>query len=324
VSTFSQWWKAWDKDPKPKQFTYVCGTERVLVEEVVDSIVTALAPTPWNLTTMVVGDDAERSIWSEVDQYPLGPGYHVVVIRNAEKLKAWNILERFIASRTTNPKTFVILVSEEEKAPRQEVDRKQVIADHLTMLSARGQIIECSPFTQATAKHAVSWVQSKIDVRSGIAGHLLDRADGDLRLVRDVCVKVRVINAQVTLSTINAMLSERPRDSFSDALLALDKKTALMALERMDPADYSRTIGFLDARLDLAGLVHDMQARGATQGEMMQAAGNKNFLVPEVVPVAKHYDHKRRLRIRRLLAVCDEAIRGGQTDGTLEAVVALW
>jgi hypothetical protein len=143
-------------------------------------------------------------------------------------------------------------------------------------------------------------------------------------LVRDICQKLAVFPNEITISVVNALLVERPRDSFSDALLALDKKTALLALREISPEEYGRTLGLLDARLDLAGMVHDMQIEHHSPSEITRAAGSQAFLVKDIIPVSKHYDSKRRLAIRRILAIADEGYRSGQTVGILEAVVAFW
>lgn len=126
------------------------------------------------------------------------------------------------------------------------------------------------------------------------------------------------------MSAVNELLSEMPRDTFSDALVAIDKKTALLALERLTPSEYSRTLGMLDQRLDLAGMVHDLMLEHKTASEIARAAGNKNFLVPEIMKVAKHYDSKRRLEIRQVLALADETLRSGEHVGVLEVVVSQW
>jgi hypothetical protein len=123
---------------------------------------------------------------------------------------------------------------------------------------------------------------------------------------------------------VNAMLAERPRDSFADALLALDRKTALLAAEEVQPDDYGRTIGFLDSRLDLAGMVHDMVSEHRAPHEIARAAGSQAWLVPDIMKVAKHYSGKRRLAQRKILAVADEAYLGGQRVGILEMIVAAW
>lgn len=331
MSTFSQWRKSLEKNPDPRQITWLCGNERILVDDVVEHIKARLSPEPWNYKPMVAGEDSERLIWTEADQYPMGATPRLLIIRNAEKLKDWEKFESWIKARTHNPNTYLILVSNEERIPRTELTPeerrrggKAEVLPHIAAIGTKGHVIECRPYTNATAKHAIVWVQNKVRMREGIAAHLLNRANGDLRIVRDVCTKLAVFPDEITLSTINGMMMERPRDNFSDALLALDKRTALLALRDLQTADYSMTLGYLDARLDLAGTIHDMQVEHRPQTEIVKAVGSQGFLVKDIIGIAKHYDAKRRLTIRKMLALADEALRSGNTDGVLEAVVAFW
>jgi DNA polymerase III delta subunit len=331
IATFSNWWVAIQKKPEPRQITWLCGTERVLIDEVVDNIKNYLNPAPWNLTKHVVGEVPERQIWSDVNLYPSDAEPRLVIVRDAEKLKQKDRLIDFVTERTRNPLTYLIFVSNESslprKAPTQEQKNKRSkgdFEDYIDVLKGKGYAIECKPFTATTAKHAVMWVQSKAPMRDGIAGHLLNRSNGNLRLVRDVCEKLAVFPDDISLTTVNGMLTERPRDSFAEALLAMDKKTALLALREIQPGEYGRLIGLLDAQLDLAGMIHDMQLEHKTPSEMARAAGNRNFLVPDLIPVAKHYDPKRRLTIRRTLAMLDEAYRAGNRIGLMESLVVLW
>lgn len=321
-----------EKKPQPRQFTWICGTEQVLVEEIIEDIRRKLNPSPLNFLHFVVGEDKERLIWNEMDQYPSGQGKRLVIIRNAEALKNFSRLESFVRHRSTNPRTYVVFVSGEPRLPREPATEEQKrdkktppYVPHLLLFgSNKGYLIECRPYTNDTAKHAITWVKSKIPVRDGIAAHLLERANGDLRLVRDTCRKLRAFEGVIQLSTINMLLSERPRDDFADALLHMDKRTAHLALERLSPTEYSRTIGFLDARLDLAGVVHDMMTAHKTQQEISAAVGSQRFLVPEVMEVAKHYDVKRRSQIRTALSLADAALQEGQTVGVMELVIQYW
>lgn len=326
MSTFSQWWTAYQKSGTVKQFTWVCGTEHVLVEEIVQTIRAELSPAPWNFSQWVVGEDSERTIWADMAQYPIDKGRRLVVIRNAESLKSYERLTEFISNRTLNPRTYVVLVSGEDRLNRVEGpdEGKLQYAEHLAVFGSKGSLVECRPFTQDTARHAVAWVVSKTGMRDGVAGHLLERANGDLRLVRDTCEKLTVLDGHVSLANINAMLSERPRDTFANSLMALDRKTALLALARLSPNDYSRTLGLIESRVDLAGMVHDMTLQQKSPSEISRAAGDKRFLVSDLIPVAKHYDARRRLHIRRVLAMADEALRSGARVGVMEACVANW
>lgn len=331
MASFSQFRVSFAKDKGVRQITWVCGPEQVLIEDVVSSIKKRLNVAPWNYVPLVVGMDSERTVWAEIDQHPLDSGPRLVIIRNAERLKDWNRLIEFIKYRSMNPLTHIIFVSNDERSPRVAVapagkfqKATEEATPYIAAFSGKGYVIECKPYTAATVPHAVEWVKSKVKMRDGIAGYMLNRANGDLRLVRDMCTKLAVFPDEITLTTINLMLKERPRDSFSDALLALDKKTALLALRDLSPSDYSRTLGFLDARLDLAGMVHDMQMDHKTPSEMAMAAGNQNFLVKDIIPIAKHYDHKRRLQIRKTLALADDALRSGATEAVMESIVAFW
>lgn len=329
--SFNQWRMGLKKNPAPRQVTWICGSERVLVDDVVEYILDYLGPEPWNYVPLVVGEDSERTVWTAADQHPMGGSPRVLVIRNAEQLTQWDRFEHWVKNRTLNPRTYMVLISGEDKVPRIEPTpearrkgAKSEIVPHLAMLGTRGHVIECRPYTSATAKHSLEWVQSKVRMRDGVARHLLERADFDLRLVRDTCRKLAAFPSEITLSVVNALLIERPRDSFTDALLALDKKTALLALRDIDTSDYGRIIGLLDSRLDLAGTVHDMQVEHRSPTEMARALGAQAFLVKDIIKVAKHYDARRRLAIRKILASVDEAYRSGQTIGILEAVVAFW
>ena len=333
MTTFNQWMRGISKNPAPRQITWVCGEEQVLVDDVVAYVKRYLGPEPWNCVTLVVGEDSERAIWNAANQYPLGGSPRLVVIRNVDAMKDWDPFLLWIKHRSLNPRTHLVLISSEHKIPKTEPTPeerrrggKPESLPHIAAIGARGHVIECRPYTTATSKYSIEWVQSKVRMREGVAKQLLIRANFNLRLVRDVCVKLSVLppEMEITTSIINNMLTERPRDSFSDALLALDRKTALLALQEIQPDDYGRIIGLLDSRVDLASMVHDMMNEHRAPHEIARAAGPQAWLVPDIMAVAKHYNSKRRDQIRNLLAIVDEAYRGGQRTGILEMLVASW
>jgi DNA polymerase III delta subunit len=323
VSTFSQWWLAFKKNPTAKQITWVCGSEPVLVNEVVDLIRGVVHTDPVNTVYLDASVDSPRTIWNELRQYPFGnDAKRMTIVRGAEKLALDERFEQYIKDRGALPRNYVIFVSTEEQLRRKEEARG--LDDKLEYLKGRGSVIECRPFTNATAKHAVTWVKEKANIRGRVAEYMLNRATGDLRLVRDTLGKLAVVQGEISMRLVDEMFEERPDDTFLNALFAMDRKTALAALKEMPRSEYSRTVGLVDARLDLAGLVHDMLVEQKSSGEIAKAAGNKGFLVPEMLPVAKHYDKKRRLRIRQFLATIDGYTEFGVPDGALEALVAIW
>jgi DNA polymerase III delta subunit len=327
VTTWSQWFVAQQKEPKAKQVTFLCGSEPILIDEVVTHITTLLGVSPWNYVALVAGEDSDRVLWAELERHPIDQSFRLVVVRDAEKIKDRDRIEAWAKNKAANPKTYLVLISNEQRIPTVPAEKrgeKPSPEPHVAALARRGQVIECRPFTQATARHAITWVRSKVHMPENVAAHLLNRANGDLRLVRDTCVKLAVLDDSVSISVIDAMLSQRPRIDFREALLQRRKKDALFSLTRLAPEEYGRVLGQIDADLDLAGLVYDLTNQHATQGEIVRAAGKMAFLVPHMQPIAKHYDPKRRTALRRLLAVADEAVRGGERIGVMESLVAQW
>jgi len=323
LSTFSQWWLSFKKNPVAKQITWVCGSEPVLVDEVVDLLKGAITVDPINLVYLDARDDSPRHIWNELRQYPFGNNAtRLTIVRGAEELPLDENFTQYVKDRSALPRNYVIFISTEDQLRKKEETRS--LADALDYLKGRGSVIECRPFTVSTAKHAVTWVKEKADLRGRVAEYVLNRATGDLRLVRDTLNKLSVIDGEVSMRLVDEMFEARPDDTFLGALFALDRKTALASLREMPKSEYSRTIGLVDARLDLAGLVHDLMIEQKTSGEIARAAGNKGFLVPDMLPHAKHYDKKRRLRIRKYLATVDGYSEYGVPDGALEGLVAIW
>lgn len=324
--SFHQFRVAFAKNHIVRPVTWVCGPERVFVEQVVDMIRAAVAPSEFDAVNMTAGIDPERAIWAEVEQQPMS-GNRLVLVRAAEHLVQWARLDDFVRTRAQHPRTKVLLVSNLD-APMTVTHglgrgAEQELAPHLENLrNGKGHLIECRPLTQGSAQSAVAWVQSMVPVRTVIASHLLQRSNGNIRLVRDICVKLACFEGEVTISTVNELLAQRPRDEFSEAVIQRDKKSALLAAKHISPAEYGRVIGLVDAQVEFAGLLHDMQAARATPAEIAEAAGGRRFLIPFVMPYARAYGPKRRLQIRRVLAQADQAVRAGATVGVLESLVA--
>lgn len=324
MSTFSQWWTSFRKNPHPKQITWVCGTEPVLIDEVVDLIKSNIKVDAVNLEYLDAREVSARAVWNALRQYPFGNDVNrLTIVRGAEKLPLGDDFIQYVKDRGVLPRNYVIFVSSEPQLRKKE-EKGRAVVDALEFLKGRGTLIECRPFTQSTAKYAVEWVKEKANIRGRVAEYLLNRATGDLRLVRDTINKLSVVPGEISMRLVDEMFEARPDDSFLGALFALDRKTALQALKELPKSDYSRTIGLIDARLDLAGLVHDMLVQQRNGGEIAKAAGNMGFLVPDMLAVAKHYDKKRRLRIRKFLATIDSYTEYGVPEGALEALVALW
>ena len=327
MRTFSQWWKSFSTNKVVKQITWVCGDEPVLVDEVVNLITSSVHTDDLNYSVIDASELSPRAVWNELLQLPFGTqGARTSVVLHADGLLDTPQFESYVRSRGKFPRNYVIFVADSAALPREEVARgRGELVKPLLFLKTRGTLIECRAFTASSAKWAVEWVKSKGNIRGQVAVHLLNRATGDLRLVRDTLAKLELFPGEITIGVVNEILEDRPDDAFLDALFGLDKKTALAALKELPRDQHTRALGLVDARLELAGLVHDMLVERKSPGEIARAAGNKSFLVPDILPFAKYYDKKRRLRIRSVLAVLDEyTVDYSLPDGAMHALVASW
>ena len=329
MSTFSVWLQAYTKDPTPKRVIWVCGPERVLVDDVVSSTVRALDLRPWSEHRLVMGEDKEKDIWELAMQYPLELEDRVIVVHAAERIKDFSPLKNFLASARSNPTTHLIFVSNSDRAEKtpgnREEDIKPELLPHLKAIQSKGRIVECKKFTNATWKHAMAWIAARADVSPSVAKHILVRTNGDLRAVRDVCAKVAVI-PNATNQHINMLCDVMPTDTFADALMVLDRKTALAALGGMSDEEQTQALYDLNYRLEEARAVHDMIAERKTKAEIrgMLRSRGKAHLVDHLMDVSKYYNRKRGLEVRRVLDAAIRAHESGARGGVLESVIAVW
>lgn len=304
-----------------RRVTWVCGDQRVLVEEVVDTTRRLLAPGELDYVALHASDSAERDIWSHAVQYPLDAGANrMILIRDAQKLTRWDRLQRWMAATRQLPGVYLVFVSNESDLPYvMDGGKKAGLKPHAAMIKApRGSLVKCSTPNE---DDAVAWVQRHARMGDDVARHLLDRAGGDLGEVKDVCAKVSLFDGPATVSSVNALCRQRPGESFTDSLLALDKRQALLSIPSLTDSDFAMTIGLLDSRLDLLQALHRIHNSGQS---LWESSGINRYLARQYLPLARHYEPSRCVYRRRVLAVVDDVFRRGARDAVWEALVALW
>lgn len=304
-----------------RRVTWVCGDQRVLVEEVVDTIRRLLAPSALDYIPLYASESAEGHIWAEANQYPLNPGSNrLVLVRQAEKLTRWDRLQSWMTRTRQLPGVYLLLVSNETDLPYATAGGKRAgLKPHIAAIKApRGSLVKCSMPNEADA---LAWVQRRSQLDDAAARHLLTRCGGDLATAAAVCAKLAVFGGRASTATIDAMCTERPAASFVDSLLALNKKQALLAVPDLAEREAAMLIGLLDSRLDLLQALHRIHNSGQSLRDLN---GINPFLARQYLPIARHYEPSRCVYRRRVLAVIDDALRSGARDAVWEALVALW
>ena len=291
------------------------------MEEIVDATRTTLGVTDLDYLSFTAGSDPERDIWAAANQYPLTPGANrLILVRGAEKLTRWEPLEFWLTNSRKLPNTYLLFIAHELDFPYRIVDGKRTgLKAHVELIKTRGRIVRCAAPNETDA---VAWVRRRAPaLDDATARYLLQRTGGRLMPAAGVCAKLALFSGTVGRVTIDALADEAPAESFTDSLLALKKREALMAAQTLSEPEYPAVFGLLDSRLDtLAGLWR--ATRLGLSGRDIE--NTSPYLVRQYLPIAKHYDPKRCVYSRRVLAVCDEALKNGARVGVIEALVALW
>ncbi len=312
MATYQQWRRRADvKDIK--RVTYVCGVERVLVEEVVATTRRTLDVSEMNFVSFVVGESTERDIWSSAHQYPLDiDAKRLIVVRNAEKLRNWNSLVSWSDISRFIPAVYLLFVSNEKDLA--DASAKEIVAK-------RGSVVRCSTLNY---EDLTKWTQLRVPLDANGVRHLIQRSGGDLRTISNVAAKIAPLDKSVSLAVIDALCEQVPADSFSDLLILGDKKGALLALERLPEKDYSLVVGSLEYRIDAMSQIWAAVMAKQTVREISIARVVPPYLLTKFYGVAKDYSPSSVSYRRRVLAICDNALRSGVRESVLELLVALW
>jgi len=340
-----------------KRVTWVCGSERVLVEELVDLYRALVGASEMERSILVAGSDTDREVWAAVNQYPFQTGANrLVVVRDADRIKRWKPLKEWLSTTRQMPTNHILFVSSEPTLQYKPVEGggvdsrgkpKVELVAHLRWIAdaSNGALYECRkpaatvPVDSKTRRPVrsgppdiVLWVQRHVRADDKADAYLLQRVGGDLSRARAVCSKAQLFRGDLTEPVVDELAAEFLSDEdFADALLNLNKPRALLSLDQMSERDYSRTIGFLDSQLESLHRLNRALRQGARSNlELVSASGLDSFVVMRLRGVAKVYDYARVKHARRVLTVADDALRSGSIegagarDGVMESLIALW
>jgi DNA polymerase III delta subunit len=306
----------WNKKRQVKQLTWLCGSETTLVEEVIDHVRHTLAPSRLDFVVHQAGITRDREIWASASQYPLGAeASRLVLVRDAERIENWDPLETWILEKKSAPTVHLLLVFNEQDFNTER--------EAYALCRDNGSIIKCNTPNE---RDLLEWIMRRGPLDSVAGSYLLTRTGNDLGRAANVARKVQLFEGQAGADLIDALCAENIALDFVDLLVSLEKTKALVALEALSPAEYSRTIGLLDSRLDTLVKLHRLLRGHMT---VMDIARDVNrtvplFLARLLMPYARHYDAKRVLRCQQVMNIVDDSVRRGARIGAMESLVLLW
>jgi DNA polymerase III delta subunit len=319
VATFLQAKRLLDNDELKRAY-YLYGPDRILVEEIVDIIRAKVEPHPLDYVSLSAAEVKPRDIWAQLNQYPLDPLHHrLVIVRDAEKISKWDSYLDWINSRLI-PQVVAVFIDS-----RHDVD---TTVPHIERTVKSGRLVKCGPLNDDDAIEYLKTISP--DILSEDAAYLLERTGGSLYKASYAVRKANLlIEAGAGFKGMPPKLTDRlvensPSEDFVDALTALDKPRAFTAAQAVDPNDVSMAIGGLDYRLDLLAILNRAVKRQQTIRDIMTSTRVPAFMIKRLYPHVKHYGREEVRARYKVLALVDSQVQQGAREGVLEVLVSLW
>jgi DNA polymerase III delta subunit len=319
MATYGQW----ARSREMRRVAWACGSEPVLVEEVVSEARSRSA----DCVTLVAGDVPESDIWAVVSSPLADPsGSQLVIVRSAERLKRWDSLAPLLSARDLDA-VRVVFVSGEPRLSQVRGEEKPVLAPHLALLrdSRAGQLVECrAPDDwRDPPEWLQDWASRQLGGTSREAGnYLLAVTGGSVAEAAAVGSKIRLAGLQPTAQIMSALAGRA--FSFTESLICGRRREAMVAAADMTPEELGRAIGQLASRLDVLAALRLAGEKRLDARETAVKLGVPHFLQLRYREPARSYSAARVASCRSLLAAADDAWRSGESAGVGEFVAALW
>lgn len=313
----------WAKRREARRLTWVCGTEPVLVEDVVAAVCASVS----GRISLAAGTDREADIWAALSSPLADPGGSVaVIVRDAHKLRSWDQLPAVVVSRELDA-VKAVFVSGEARLAQVAGEDKPSLAPHLAVLrdSRSGQLVECR--LPDDWRQTPDWITEWADRQLGgagpvMAGFLLAVCGGRLEEALAVAAKLRMAGLPPRRELISALADLAA--SFTESLITGRLREALAAAASLSREDTGRAIGLLASRLDVLAALHTAAAQRLDARDTAVKLGVPQFLQVRYKGVSGAYGAARVASCRTALALADEAWRSGATVGLAEFVAVLW
>lgn len=311
MSFYSQW----IKDTKLSSVVWVCGSEQVLIDEVVSYVKSS-----WMLNDMnfsIIDARQSSNVWDELWQRPLMEDFpRLVLVLNAQELTDLTPMKSWLSEfKTSFPQTTVCFVSEDDAPP--EVD---------FLKPPKVTVVRCS---RLSVEDSVKWVKRQTPLSERSARLLLDHVAGSLEDAKQVCDKInRALDVSsllnLTSEQIKAFISETPSD-FVDALMCLDKERALTTVSLLSMDERYKVVSTLEFRLSqLAKLQRLLKREKLTGQALSKIPGIPYPVVKDLLLCVKFYNDSRIIACRQQLTLADHYHNQGVYSGVLESLIALW
>jgi len=230
-------------------------------------------------------------------------------------------LQAWLKERRSNPRTYLLFVSQEKASPLQYQKSTREVPEHIEWIQHSGHVIRCK---QMSLDDLTWWAKTLAPLSDATADYLATRTAGNAQQLKSVCRKLVLFEGTPSTKVINELCTESPLEDFVDLLMLFQRREALAIADFLSVEDYHGVMSLLDYRLTVMSRLHWAVRMELSRREISALPDVPYFLADRFMLVAKYYDAARCRHRRHVVAVLDEALSSGAQEGILESLVALW
>lgn len=311
MASFAQW-KSYSKSGKnPPQIIWVCGDYPSLTEEVVSDYRAWTEVPTYDVHFFHLFNKNE--VLQKLNTQSFSDTGKIIILRNAEQVSDWSFLKPWLASKIDNK---LVLLSGDKDLPKEKSSEgKWEVTEYIKLIQKSGYVVKCSSMTN---EQITSWFLDKIKISKSMADYAVSRAGGDVKLLRDVTLKLKTVPASaISPAVINGIMQESTTLELSEGIFFRRKPLNLTGQE--NPLEL---VNRLSRKLDTLNKIV-ISGEKTTNG-ISEKTGISPFVVKSYLPVREWYSHQRVERLRRLLTLIESYAIVGATDGLVEALTANW
>jgi DNA polymerase III delta subunit len=288
----------------------VCGEDKALVADV---LTTELAYRPIRDLDFVEfdGKDPIGDIMGALNQYAKD-GFRVVVIYNADELKAWGPIIEWMTGPQMKETTLICVGNDIRPNTKDQRFRPFI---------EKGRFVECKPLSEEQLCTHI--------VRTGrftkeAAQLLIDRVGGSTSRVFNEMRKLEYLPGAIDVATVKAYVTATESERFVEALFESDKPLAMKIAASVDADEFNYLVGSLEYTLTHMVQLVFVRDKHLEMREMAERTGIPIFLLGKYFRWGKGLTSGILYKRIKLLANADAYYKRGLTIGVLERLVALW
>lgn len=324
MGSYKLWRAAADRSDFRKKFLFVCGTEKVLVEEVIEETKRFLNTPNFFVVDL---DYEDIAVFNDLlFQHSLSPEAVLIVVRHAEATHDWSGLREWLdASVSEHPRKYLILTSTSRSA--YDVDSRELVLP-AKMLGSKGRVVECK---KLGSEDLLKWVARQSPTLGPVLNsYLIKKLDSNMSLIKTACVKLNLFSGKyLSPAAVDELVEENVEERFATLLILGKKSQALSLAEIITSAEYPRVLGELDKHLDMLSILNKELRKFTTVQDRANIAGVGAYWAEKYKNIAYKYDDRRVASCRSALAYTWVHTSGdgrllSTEDGLLPVLITLW